>query len=108
MRDGSAARAHTMPIREEAPDRAEFRADVIDGVSKRRRTLQCKYLYDEAGAELFERICELEAYYPTRTEWSILQCHAGEMARLIGPGARVVEFGSGSAVKTELLLQGAG
>lgn len=104
MSESSAARAPTIPLREEAPDRAEFRSDVIDGLSRRRRMLPCKYLYDERGAELFERICELEAYYPTRTERSILQRHAGEMARLIGAGARIVEFGSGSAVKTELLL----
>lgn len=76
MSDSSAARAHTMPIREEAPDRAEFRADVIDGLSKRHRMLPCKYFYDERGAELFERICELEAYYPTRSERSILQDRA--------------------------------
>ncbi|HEX6307829.1 MAG TPA: L-histidine N(alpha)-methyltransferase [Longimicrobiales bacterium] len=104
MSRSSTARGHTPPVREEAPDIAEFRADVIHGLSKRRRTLPCKYLYDERGAELFERICELDAYYPTRTERSILERHAGEMARLIGPGARIVEFGSGNAVKTELLL----
>jgi dimethylhistidine N-methyltransferase len=70
----------------------------------RRRTLPCKYLYDARGAELFDRICELDAYYPTRTERSILERHAGDMAHFIGPGARIVEFGSGSAIKTELFL----
>lgn len=102
--NGSAA-ARVPVARDAAPDVAEFRADVIRGLSAPRRTLPCKYFYDARGAELFERICELEAYYPTRTERGILERHAGDMARLIGPRARVVEFGSGSAVKTELLLE---
>jgi dimethylhistidine N-methyltransferase len=93
------------PAEDEVPDTADFRADVIRGLSQQRRMLPSKYFYDERGAELFERICELDEYYPTRTERTILEEHGEDMARRIGSRARIVEFGSGSAVKTELLLE---
>src|SRR5512146_142426 len=79
--------------------------DVRAGLSRLPRSLPCKYFYDEAGAELFDRITQLEAYYPTRTELSILRRHLPEIADLIGPAARLVEFGSGSGLKTRLLLR---
>ncbi len=58
-----------------------------------------------ACSALFDAICEQEEYYPTRTEASILRQHAPEIARLAGPGAALVEYGSGSSVKTRLLLE---
>jgi dimethylhistidine N-methyltransferase len=64
-----------------------------------------KYLYDETGARLFERITELEAYYPTRTELGIFEQHAEEMSAFLGPECRVVEFGSGSGIKIRILLE---
>lgn len=81
-----------------------FLADVTDGLSRARKTLPCKYFYDQRGSALFDTICELEEYYPTRTETAILRRHAGEFAGLAGPGAAVVELGSGSSVKVRILL----
>jgi dimethylhistidine N-methyltransferase len=82
----------------------DFRTDVLAGLGASPKSLPCKYFYDAAGAELFDRICELGAYYPTRTEIGILQQHAREMAWLIGPRARLVELGSGNSTKTRILL----
>lgn len=81
-----------------------FRRDVLAGLSASRKTLPCKYLYDEKGARLFEAICELEEYYPTRTELSVLRENIDEIASLLGPRANLVELGSGNCLKTRLLL----
>jgi L-histidine Nalpha-methyltransferase len=87
-----------------APARTAFERDVLAGLSQPEKRLPCKYFYDEEGSALFDRITELDAYYPTRTELAILQAHASEMAEAIGPRAALIEFGSGSSVKTRLLL----
>lgn len=79
-------------------------AEVLQGLQSRRKTLPPKLFYDAAGAELFERICVQPEYYPTRTELSILQAHAPEIARLAGPHCALVEYGSGAGVKVRLLL----
>lgn len=84
---------------------AEFRADVLAGLSQPRKTLPCKYLYDERGSRLFDRICELPEYYPTRTEVSILRRHASEMAIELGDECLIIEYGSGSSAKTPILLE---
>jgi dimethylhistidine N-methyltransferase len=81
-----------------------FRRDVLAGLSAPTKTLPCIYLYDEKGARLFEAICELEEYYPTRTELSILRRNIHEIASLLGPHANLVELGSGNCLKTRLLL----
>jgi dimethylhistidine N-methyltransferase len=81
-----------------------FRADVLRGLSAVPKEIPCKYFYDEAGSKLFERICELEEYYLTRTELAIMERHAAEMAALIGPACLLIEYGSGSSVKSRLLL----
>lgn len=86
------------------PTVAEFRDAVLSGLSKPRKTLPCKYFYDAEGSRLFERICDQPEYYPTRTECEILDLHADEIARLIGPQASLVEFGSGAGIKIRLLL----
>ncbi|MGE5518241.1 MAG: L-histidine N(alpha)-methyltransferase [Bacteroidota bacterium] len=82
----------------------DFRAAVLLGLSRRPRAIPCKYLYDAEGSELFDRITELEEYYPTRTEIALLQAAGPDIAARVGPGARVVEFGCGSMRKTRLLL----
>ena len=82
----------------------EFSRDVQAGLSAPVKTLPAKYFYDRAGSELFEQICRLPEYYPTRTEKKILRDHAREIAAIIGPGAEVVEFGAGAAEKVRLLL----
>jgi dimethylhistidine N-methyltransferase len=86
------------------PSTEEFHTAVISGLRETPKTLPCKFLYDAEGSRLFDRICELPEYYPTRTECRILTDHAGDIAGLIGPCARLVEFGSGAGVKIRLLL----
>lgn len=82
-----------------------FRADVLQGLSERQKAIPARWLYDTAGSELFEAITGLPEYYPTRVEAQLLEAHAGKIAELVGPGRVVVEFGSGSSVKTPLLLR---
>jgi L-histidine N-alpha-methyltransferase len=77
--------------------------DVLDGLTRPFKELPPKHFYDARGAELFDRICELPEYYPTRAERSILEHNAGELARLTG-AAELVELGSGTAAKTRVLL----
>jgi len=87
-----------------APESELFLADVLAGLAEPPYSLPSKYLYDRRGSELFDRICELDAYYPTRTELGILGENAEAIAEAVGPGARVVELGSGSSNKTRALL----
>ena len=77
--------------------------DVVFGLSQTPKCLSAKYFYDDRGSDLFEQICELPEYYPTRTEASILDEYADEIARITGP-TELVELGSGSSTKTRLLL----
>ena len=86
------------------PAAETFLGEVIEGLSARPRYLPCKYFYDERGSRLFDEICELDEYYLTRTELAIMEQYAGEMAEQIGPRVMLVEYGSGSSVKTRLLL----
>lgn len=81
-------------------------ADVLRGLSQRQKRLPTRYLYDERGARLFERICELDEYYLTRTETAILQSTLPEIAALLGPRTLVFEPGSGAGEKIRLLLGG--
>jgi dimethylhistidine N-methyltransferase len=81
-----------------------FARDVIRGLSRTRKAIPCKYLYDDRGSELFDEICELEEYYLTRTELGILNAHVAEMANVIGEDCELIELGSGSGLKTRLLL----
>jgi dimethylhistidine N-methyltransferase len=87
-------------------DRA-FCDDVLAGLQAEQKRLPPKYFYDEAGSQLFQRITALPEYYLTRTETTILERHAGEIARLIPPDAAVIEFGAGSSAKTRILLRAA-
>ena len=77
--------------------------DVIKGLSRNLKSLPPKYFYDDRGSELFEQICELPEYYPTRTETSILEQYADEIAQITG-SCELVELGSGSSTKTRFLL----
>jgi L-histidine N-alpha-methyltransferase len=81
-----------------------FRQDVLSGLSLRRKTLPCRWLYDERGSELFEQITQLEEYYPTRVETGILRLNAGEIAGFVGKGATLIEYGAGAGIKTEILI----
>jgi len=81
-----------------------FLNDVLAGLRQANRSLPCKYLYDERGSALFDQICELDEYYLARTEAAILAEHAGELADCIGRQAMLIELGSGSSIKTRILL----
>ena len=81
-----------------------FRADVIHGLSQPQKAIPPKYFYDVTGAALFDRICELPEYYPTRAELEILAEHGEAIAEMLGPDVTLVELGSGSSLKTRLLL----
>lgn len=85
-------------------DRSEFLADVLDGLSKPQKSIPGKYLWDEAGSVLFDRICGTRDYYPTGREVALLQREAGTIARMVGPGTSLVEFGSGASHKVRILL----
>lgn len=90
---------------DEATVSAELEADVLKGLQKKQKTLPSKYFYDERGSQLFEEICRLEEYYPTRTELSILETHIQGIIESIGEEALLIEFGSGSSFKTRVILE---
>ena len=92
------------PLIERLPSCDSFLSEVIAGLSQPQKTLPCKFLYDEEGSRLFNEICKLEEYYPTRTENQILRDNIKEIASLIGSECRLVEFGSGNSTKTHHLL----
>lgn len=81
-----------------------FRADVLDGLAQDQKAIPARWLYDDAGSQLFEDITQLPEYYPTRAETEILRERGDEFAAIIGQQRAVVEFGSGSSIKTPLLL----
>ncbi|GAB3763903.1 L-histidine N(alpha)-methyltransferase [Ramlibacter monticola] len=83
----------------------EFARDLLVALKERPHRISPKYFYDAEGSRLFDLICELPEYYPTRTELGILERSVAEMAALAGPGAEIVEFGAGSLRKVRLLLQ---
>lgn len=80
------------------------RAAIRNGFRLSPKRLSSKYFYDETGSRLFDEICELPEYYPTRTELGIMRAHIDEMAALVGPRASLIELGSGSSLKTRVLL----
>ena len=82
-----------------------FLDDVIAGLSLPQKALPPKYFYDAEGSRLFERICRLREYYPTRAELSLTRQHLGEIARFAGEGCELIEYGSGESVKTRLLIE---
>jgi dimethylhistidine N-methyltransferase len=87
-----------------APTQEQLRAELLDALRARPRSIPSKLLYDARGSELFERICATPEYYLTRAELEIAQRFAAEMAELCGPGCALIEYGSGSARKTRPLL----
>jgi dimethylhistidine N-methyltransferase len=86
--------------------RRAFLRDVISGLRSTPKRLSCKYFYDRRGSELFDRICQLDEYYLTRAELALMDQFAPEMGAQIGAGVMLVEYGSGSSVKTRYLLDG--
>jgi L-histidine N-alpha-methyltransferase len=82
-----------------------FGEDVATGLKADPKWLSCRYFYDAEGSQLFEQICELPEYYLTRAEHEILTARAGEIAAGFDEKITMVELGSGSAVKTRLLIE---
>ncbi|HVE54663.1 MAG TPA: L-histidine N(alpha)-methyltransferase, partial [Ramlibacter sp.] len=87
------------------PGGSAFGRDLVAALRSQPRSISPKYFYDAEGSRLFDRICELPEYYPTRTELGILERCAGELSQLAGPRPEIVEFGAGSLRKVRLLLQ---
>ncbi|HZT90177.1 MAG TPA: L-histidine N(alpha)-methyltransferase [Stellaceae bacterium] len=88
-----------------APDVQSFRSAVLEGLSRDPPAIPCKFFYDERGSALFEEICRLPEYYPTRTEIAILEDNADEIAAQMGRHCRLIELGSGASRKVRILLQ---
>ena len=80
-------------------------AEILSGLREDQKQIAPKYFYDDNGSRLFESICCQPEYYPTRTELGIMGSNIGEISDLIGPRASIIEFGSGSSIKTRLLLE---
>ncbi|MEX0722449.1 MAG: L-histidine N(alpha)-methyltransferase [Gracilimonas sp.] len=89
---------------EELELNTDMAAEVITGLKKANKTLPSKYFYDNRGSELFEEICELDEYYLTRTELEIMENNIDEIASVLGNQIQLIELGSGSSMKTRLLL----
>lgn len=101
--DGQGGAAYTFHDHAPAPD--NFREAALHGLAQPQKAIPFRFLYDAAGSRLFEQICRQPEYYITRTELAILEDHAGDIARRVGPGAQLVELGSGAGIKVERLLQ---
>lgn len=100
-----ASRRATDALSEERPEPVrDFASDLLAALGTTPRSIAPKYFYDSEGSKLFDQICDLPEYYPTRTELQILKDRAGEIAAHIGANAELVEFGAGSLTKVRLLL----
>src|SRR5437016_18477 len=95
----------TAPQQISTLESSDFLADVIAGFSNGSRTLPCKYFYDERGAALFQKICELPEYYITRTEIDILDRYRAEIATHLGPNIELIGLGTGAGTKTRILIE---
>lgn len=84
---------------------ADFLTDVIAGLSNNPRSLPCKYFYDERGAALFQKICELPEYYITRTEIDILDRNRADIATRLGPNVELIGLGTGAGTKTRIVIE---
>lgn len=96
--------AELIAFHDHAAEEESFLDAVLEGLSRPDKAVPCRFLYDAHGSALFDLICDLPEYYPTRTETRILQACAGEIGRRIGPAAQLIELGSGSSIKVRILL----
>ncbi len=92
-------KAKQLPVEQQ-----DMQEEVLKGLKKESKELPSKYFYDTKGSWLFDRICDLKEYYPTRTEIKILEENISGIKESVGPRAQLIEFGSGSSVKTRILL----
>lgn len=86
------------------PERESLVSEVISGLGKDQKQLPCKLFYDKTGSALFDEICRLEEYYPTRTEIGIMEENIADICYILGKNCLLVELGSGSSIKIRLLL----
>jgi L-histidine N-alpha-methyltransferase len=100
---GQPAPAESLRAKEERAH-GDFAEAVLSGFARAERSIPCRFFYDAIGSELFEEITKLDEYYPTRAETALLEAHRAEIARMVGAGRVLVEFGSGSSRKTSLLI----
>lgn len=91
-------------VRDPLPVTDDLEMEVLQGLANPQKTLPPKLFYDQHGSLLFDQICKLDEYYPTRTENAIMQKNIDEIARLVSPNSLLIEFGSGSSKKTRLIL----
>jgi dimethylhistidine N-methyltransferase len=99
MREGALFAFHDL-----APGEESFRDAVLSGLRCARKRIPCKFFYDARGSALFEAICRLPEYYPTRTEIVILEDNSADIAAHMGRNCRLIEFGSGASQKVRILL----
>ncbi|MGH8400904.1 MAG: L-histidine N(alpha)-methyltransferase [Gammaproteobacteria bacterium] len=99
------SQALSVTLHDYHPQPGDVRDEILAGLRAAYKMLPSKYFYDARGSELFDAICELPEYYPTRTELGIMETHLPEMAAALGPRLLLVEPGSGSSLKTRLLLE---
>ncbi|RZA12468.1 MAG: L-histidine N(alpha)-methyltransferase, partial [Lysobacteraceae bacterium] len=102
--DDDPALAAALPEEHDIAFSTLFLRDMQAALRQPVRSISPKYFYDAQGSQLFDRICDLPEYYPTRTELALLQAHAPDIAARMGPNAELVEFGAGSLRKVRLLL----
>jgi L-histidine Nalpha-methyltransferase len=98
-------RAGQFAVLDAEPAKSDFLSELISGLSAPLRTLPCKFFYDERGASLFRRICELPEYYITRTELDILKRDSPEIASHLGARIALIGLGTGPGTKTRILLE---
>ena len=107
----AAPRRWVGPAFEQRPPRSEtqetFLADCLHGLAQLQKALPCKWLYDDVGSALFERICTTPEYYPSRTEMALLADAAPWLGEALSPGTVLIEYGSGASRKTRVLLDAA-
>ncbi len=87
------------------PEVQDFQQEILEGLTQSQKRISPKYFYDKRGSELFDRICQLDEYYPTRTEISILKRNASEIASLLGKQCLLIEYGSGASQKVRILIE---
>lgn len=89
---------------EQAGSQSEFLGDLLTGLAGSKKSVPGKYMWDETGSGLFDRICDSKDYYPTRHETALLRREAKTIAQLVGPNVSLVEYGSGASHKVRILL----
>jgi len=96
---------HSPALLQRPAENSAFLAETLAGLSKFPKELLCKFFYDDRGAKLFQKICELPEYYVTRTELGILRLNGAEMAQALGPNVELIGLGTGAGTKTKILLE---